>query len=76
MNYSVILNMMYKIVLLYLMCAIKEVVISGQAIISDQCQSHAATINDLEKKFRQLENRQKTLEDELRQTKTDGKLTE
>ena len=60
---------------------IKKWQINGQAIISDQCQSQASTVNDLLMKIRQLEidyktmaGKQKNLEDELQQMKDNGKL--
>ena len=88
---------MYKMFVLFLVLIIKECQINGQAVISDSCQSQTSTINDLLMKVRQLEtdhatlrqqniemgNKQKILEDELREikikslenlrNKTDGK---
>ena len=68
------------ILLCILFIFIKEWQINGQAIISDQCQSQASTVNDLLIKMRQLEtdyknmaDKQKRLENELQKMKDNGK---
>ena len=74
--------MMSKIIRLCLsFIIIKEWQINGQAIIGDQCQNQASTMNDLLMKIRQLEidyktvaHKQKNLEDELQQMKDNGKF--